>query len=261
MSSMSTNTVIKSFSWVIGQRKSDRSMHILAFLAFSALFATIQSIGDMPGENLCSVFPVNGDGPGCEITRCPESDIMNCPDEHTLEQGYLLRTFPLGKWWKISLEFHPLTKLNLTEKSNILKLSSTGGGTGSQFGILSIFTLPDQDLCFSGTHGDKAWSKNYNGTQVGIWTKISFSQIGQNAKNENCLKYQQVIKINGKELGRRINRAPQEFDQVDLDLGEKPWRSQPGVIRNFVLETRNAGQMGNTFFSITKVEITCIYIV
>ena len=115
MSSMSTNTVIKSFSWVIGQRKSDLAMHILAFLAFSALFATIQSIGDMPGENLCSVFPVNGDGPGCEITRCPESDIMNCPDEHTLEQGYLLTIFPKDPPYKhnFSVQNHYCTELRL----------------------------------------------------------------------------------------------------------------------------------------------------
>ena len=260
---------------------SDDLMQFLALLALSSRFAAIQSNGGVAGENICTFLSANGDGPGCEITRCPDisghldldSDIMTCPDERTLEQGYLLGTFPrLGKWWTISLEFKPSEKPHPTKISNIIKLNgdsiharkrpnitgiSTRKGSNdtgitrmgpNAAGIFSIWTHPDQDLHFSGTHGDKAWSKNYNGTQVGHWIEISFSQRGLEAQDENCLKYQQVIHINGKELGQRINKAPQEFDKVDVDASANPsWRSQPGVIKNFVLENKNAGPMSDLF--------------
>ena len=232
---------------------SDGLMQFLAPLAFSLLFAAIQSNDNVPIENSCPVSSADGDGTGCEIISCPESDIiMNCPDEHTLEQGYPLGTFPrLGKWWKISLEFKPERNPHRTEMSNIIKLSGdstqtrkhsndtgipTRIGPGGA-GIFSIWTLPDQDLHFSGKHGDEKWNKKYNGTtQLGSWTTISFSQQSQESENRDCLKYRQVIKVNNTELSRKTNKAPQDFHYVEVYASARSKRSQQGVIRNFVLE-------------------------
>ena len=72
---------------------------------------------------------------------------------------------------------------------------------------------PFQHLHFSSV--GKTWNKNYKGTtQDGIWTRISVSQ--QRIENENCVKYRQVVRINEEEEFSHINKAPQEFQQVEV---------------------------------------------
>ena len=187
------------------------AMYFLAFLSSFSLVILTHSV--VQAE----------DGTGCEITNDPSisNSFMTCLDKHTLEEGALLGTLPkLGKEWEISFKFSPFTKPHPIEKSNIIRISdSTSTRTNiKDAGIFSIWTLPGQDLHFTGKHGDKeSWSKNYNVTRVGWWTEISFSQKSKITENTNCLKYQQVIKINNRtEIFRRIHRVPQEFEQVDV---------------------------------------------
>ena len=45
-------------------------------------------------------------------------------------------------------------------------------------------------------------------------TRISVSQ--QRIENENCVKYRQVVRINEEEEFSHINKAPQEFQQVEV---------------------------------------------
>ena len=239
-------------------RRSDlnsvSSMNILTFLVFSFLFVSIHSqdnvqrcrgssvkgrcSGQSNNGTICQIKDEHGDNP-----------TMTCDGEHKLKQGTLLKNFPkLGKEWTLSLEFKPTEKPDLT-KSNIIKLGdSIPKRIGlKDAGIFSIWSLQGQNLNFFGTHGDKKWSKKYNGTtQVGSWTKISFSQQSQKAQKKNCLKYQQVIKVNGEEISSRINKAPRKFEQVEVYASASSWKSQPGVIRNFELKKGHTGPIYGT---------------
>ena len=202
----------------------------LAFLAFSFLAL-------LPFY----VPPALSDETACTVTNDSDSNsLMTCQGEHKLERGTLLATLPkLGKVWSLNLEFKPLEHTHGTKVANIIHLSeATNARVGAErAGIISIWTHQYHDLYFSSAESvnkiqSTNFNTNYNGTQVGQWTKISISQ--EQVEKGNCVKYRQFIRIDGQEIFRRINKAPQDFQQVDVYASN--WRNpQPGVIKNFVI--------------------------
>ena len=216
---------------------------MIAFVfAFSSLVSLTHS-QSQPWVPISSTTEPVPDGTGCEITGLHGSNpIMNCLGEHTLEQGALLGALPkLGKQWKMSLEFKPLEETDSRKKLNIIKISGDSTSTRidpNHAGIFSIWTNPDHHLHFSYAESDdKSWSKNYNRTHVGNWSAISVSQQQVKNREKTCFKYRQVVRINNEEEFSHINKAPQEFQNVEVYASSASRKSQPGVVRNFVLST------------------------
>ena len=208
-------------------------MHInadfsLAFLAFSSLV-------------LLSLYipPALSDKTGCTVISDSNGvSNMSCKSEHRLKRGTILATLPkLGKEWTLSLEFKPSDHTHNTTArvANIIQLSESTKSRLSfeNTGIVSIWTHRVHDFHFStAVDVGESWSTNFNGTQIGQWTTISISQ--QQVEREKCIKYRQFIRIDGKEISRRVNKAPQDYQQVDV-FASNLRRSQPGVIKNFTI--------------------------
>ena len=216
---------------------------IASLFAFSTLISLTQSLVVVPRS-----YTTLPGGSGCQSNDFTGSNtIMTCSSEHTLKKGAVLIKLPkVGKKWKMSLDFKPLKKPDSEKKLNIIQLSdSTSTRINPDYaGIFSIWTFPNQHLHFSYAESDdKSWSTNYNGTQVGHWTEISISQSQLRVEND-CFKYRQIIIINGKELSRKMNKAPKEFHQVEVYASSSP-RSQPGVIKNFSFENKDTGSILN----------------
>ena len=162
--------------------------------------------------------------------------VMTCLGEHTLKRGTLLATLPkLGKECTLSFEFKPLNHTPDTRVANIIQLreSITTRISPEHAGIVSIWTHPDHDLHFSSEENvNKSRSKNYNGTQIDQWITIRIKQ--ERVTGGKCLKYRQFIRIDGKDIFRRINKSQQDFQQVKV-YASNSRRAQPGVIKNFLI--------------------------
>ena len=222
-------------------------MQFLAFLAVFSLFASFQ--GDV------LVQPAQGVSANPRLT-CPiKNNVVFCqPNVHRLKTGTLLKTLPkLGKEWNVSLEFKPTKSTHLSKQANIIHLSILGGGNNGRmttFGgrIVTIWTMPDQDLYFSSAlvnqHGEQMnWNNQFNGTVVGKWTSISVSQQGKKNKEGDCAEYKQEIKINGKTIFQRTNTGPKEFASVKVFASNPDFPAQPGFITNFVIQEGNTGHI------------------
>ena len=202
-------------------------------LAFFSLVSLVQSKN---ANHLPLDVQVSNETACTVIGDSNRLSVMTCLGEHTLKRETLVATLPkLGKEWTLSLEFKPLNHTRHTRVANIIQLreSTTTRISPEHAGIISIWTHPNHDLHFSSAENvNKSWSKNYNGTQVGQWVKIRIAQ--ERVEKEECLKYRQTIRIDGKEIFRRINKSPQDSQKVKV-YASNSRRTQPGVIKNFLI--------------------------
>ena len=154
--------------------------------------------------------------------------------EHQLAKGTLLTTLPtLGKEWRVTHDFKPTEYL--TTWTNSIQL--TIGGFNGQYGDRIAFIHPSSPklgkmVIVSAVNGEKSYSKSTAQPTVGAWTTITISQTLEGGK------YMFRITIGGQEVHAVENTQPQEFKGVKVYASNPQSETQPGSIRNLMVESK-----------------------
>jgi len=167
------------------------------------------------------------------------------PSEHKLLKGHLLTTLnDLGKEWRISFGFRP-TDYSHTDYSSILHLTT---GDSSTF-LPGVFFHPSFGLHVraSSINGG-LHKKNLAQPAFEAWTRVEVTQ----EKRAGKILFR--VLLNAKEVHSLENKKAEKTEErVKVYAADDWYNTQPGSIRNLIIQTKEQSSSCCPSFSIWRM--------
>lgn len=160
--------------------------------------------------------------------------IYTMAEEHPLVKGTLLTTLPIfSKEWRVTHGFKPTAYIDNWSPSIHL---TRGNGTNLKYGDRTLHIAPSSQTgrmkITSSVNGNKGWAYNAVQPPLDVWTNIAVSQTLEGGK------YMYRITIGDQVVRTVENTQPLELQGVKVYASDPWFETQPGYIRNLVIETR-----------------------